>query len=57
MPKVSKTIGLQCLCNEFVKEDVKDEVDFLPADKRRRFLQSDTIILSVYGQVYPYYSK
>ena len=57
MPKVSKTIGLQCLCNEFVKEDVKDEVDFLPADKRRRFLQSDTIILGECGQACPYYPK
>ena len=26
------------------KENVKDEVDILPADKRRRFLQTDTII-------------
>ena len=29
------------------KENVKDEVDFLPADKRRRFLQSDTFTLCV----------
>ena len=26
---------------------MKDEVDFLPADKRQRFLQSDTIILGM----------
>ena len=40
MPKVSKTANLQ-----YLKETVKDEVDFLPADKRQRFLQIDTIIL------------
>ena len=33
------TISLQ-----YVKENVKDEVDILPADKRRRFLETDTII-------------
>ena len=31
------------------KENDKDEFDFLPADKRQRFLQSD-IILGVCGQ-------
>ena len=50
MPKVPKTTGLQYLCNKYVKENMKDEVDFLPADKRRRFLQSDTIIL---GELWP----
>ena len=29
------------------KENVKDEIDFLPAGKRRRFLQSDTFTLCV----------
>ena len=29
---------------------MKDEVGFLPADKRQRFLQVDTIILGVCGQ-------
>ena len=28
---------------------MKDEVDFLPADKRQRFLQKDAIILDVLG--------
>ena len=28
---------------------MKDEVDFLPADKRQRFLQNDAIILDVLG--------
>ena len=35
---------------QYRKENVKDEVDFLPADKRQRFLQSDTVILGVCGQ-------
>ena len=36
------TISLQ-----YLKKNVKDDVDFLPADKCQRFLQSDTIILGV----------
>ena len=35
---------------QYRKEYVKDEVDFLPADKHQRFLQSDTVILGVCGQ-------
>ena len=46
------TISLQ-----YAKDKVKDEVDFLLADKRRRFLQSDTIILGVCGQACPNYPK
>ena len=42
---------------QYVKGNVKNEVDFLPADRRRRFLQSDTIILGVCGQKCPYYPK
>ena len=41
------TISLQ-----YVKENVKDEVDFLPADKCLRFLRSDTITLGVCGQAF-----
>ena len=53
MPNVRKiTISLQ-----YLKENVKDEVDFLPADKPQRFLQIDTIILGVSGQACPYYLK
>ena len=55
MPKVPKTTGLQHLCNKYIKENVKDEVDYLPADKHWRFLQSDTVIVGVYGQACPYY--
>ena len=32
---------------------MKNEVDFLPADKRQSYLQIDTIILSVCGQACP----
>ena len=32
---------------------MKNEVDFLPADKRQRFLQSDTIVLDMCGQACP----
>ena len=36
------TISLQ-----YVKENVKDETDFLPVGKRKRFLHIDSIILGV----------
>ena len=32
---------------------MKNGVDFLPADKRQRFLQSDTIVLDMCGQACP----
>ena len=35
---------------QYLKENMKDEVDFLPADKRQRFPQSDNIILDECGQ-------
>ena len=38
------TISLQ------YRENVKNEVDFLPADKPQRFLQIDTVILGVCSQ-------
>ena len=44
------TISLQ-----YLKENVKYEVDFLPGDKR--FLQSDTIILNVCEQACLNYPK
>ena len=46
------TISLQ-----YLKENVKDEIDFLPGDKRQRLFQSDTIILGVFGKGCPNYSK
>ena len=36
---------------------MKAEVDFLPADKRQRFLQVDTTIFGLCGQVCPNYPK
>ena len=42
MPQVLKITSLQ-----YLKENVKDEIDFLPASKRQSFLQIDTIILGV----------
>ena len=36
---------------------MKDEVDFLSADKSQKFLQIDTIILDVCGQACPNYPK
>ena len=48
MSKVPKT-SLQYLYNKKkLKENVKDEVDFLPADKCQMFPQIDTIILGVW---------
>ena len=46
------TISLQ-----YLKENVKDEVDFLPADKRQRFLQVNAIILGMCDQACPKYPK
>ena len=45
------------ISSQYLKENVRDEVDFLPADKRQRFLPIDTIILDVCGQTCPNYPK
>ena len=42
---------------QYLKENVKDEVDFLPGDKRQRSLQIDTIILGLSGQACSNYPK
>ena len=42
---------------QYLKENGKNEVDFLLADKHQRFLQIDTIILGVCGQACPNYPK
>ena len=34
-----------------------DQVDFLPADKHKRFLQDDNITLGVHSQKGPKYQK
>ena len=36
---------------------MKDKVEFLPADKHRKFLQIIFVILGVYGQAYQNYLK
>ena len=46
MTNVPKRTTLQ-----YLKENVKDEVDFFPADKRQRFLQVGIIILGVREQI------
>ena len=42
---------------QYLKENMKDKVEFLPADKHRKFLQIIFIILGVYGQAYQNYLK
>ena len=42
---------------QYLKENGKNEVEFLLADKHQRFLQIDTIVLGVSGQACPDYSK
>ena len=42
---------------EYLKENMKDEVDFLPVDKRQSFLQIYTVILGLCGQSCPNYPK
>ena len=42
---------------QYFKENTKDEVDFLPANKHKRFLQIDTIILGVVDQACSNYPK
>ena len=46
------TISLQ-----YLNENMKDEVNFLPADKRESFLQVDNITLGVRCQESPKYPK
>ena len=42
---------------QYLKENLKDELDLLPTDKRQRFLQIAIIILGVCGQACPNYPK
>ena len=42
---------------QYFKEKIKDGGDILPADKRQRFLQINTIILVVCDHACPDYSK
>ena len=54
MPKVPKIKSSQY---QYIKENVNDEVDFLPADKHQRFLQIYSLFLDGYGQAFPKYPK
>ena len=45
------------ICLQYLKGNVEDEVDFLPAYDHQRFLQIDTIILGVCCQAHPNYPK
>ena len=55
--QVTKTSS-QYFCNKNqLKENVKDEVDFLPSDKCQMFPQIDIIILGVRGKACPNYPK
>ena len=42
---------------QYLMEQVKNEVGFLSADERQRFLQTNTIPLGVCGQACPNYPK
>ena len=42
---------------QYLKKEVRDEVDFLHADRHQRFLQIDTAIFGVCCQTCPYYLK
>ena len=50
--KTSFVLSLQ-----YLKESIKDEVDFLPAYKPQRFLQIDTIILGMCGHSWSNHPK
>ena len=52
----SQITSVQYLCNVSNKK-MKDEVDFLPAEKHQRFRQVNIIILGVCSQTCPNYSK
>ena len=39
------------ICLQYLKKNVKDEVDFLPANKHKKLLQVDTTVLGVCGQI------
>ena len=41
------------LSMQYLKQNVNDEVDFLPEDKHQRFLPIDTIILGVCAKACP----
>ena len=54
MPKVLK-ISLHIL--QYLQKSMGFEIDFLPADKHKNFLQIDSITLGVHGQAWPKHAK
>ena len=46
-----------CISLQYLKENVKAEVDSLPADKFQRLLQIGTIIVDICGQACLNYPK
>ena len=46
-----------CISLEYLQKNMGEEVDFLPADKYKRFLQDDSITLGVHNQACPKYPK
>ena len=54
MPKVPK-ISLHIL--QYLQKSMGFEIDFLPADKHKHFLQIDSITLGVHGQAWPKHPK
>ena len=54
MPRVPKIV---CISLQYLQENVTDEVDFLPEDKHKSFLQVDSIILDVRSQACLKYEK
>ena len=51
VPKISSHIL------QYLQKSMGDEVDFVPADKNKIFLQVDCIILGVHSQACPKYPK
>ena len=42
---------------QYLKKEVRDQVDFLHADKHQSFLQGDIIIINGHDQAFSKYSK
>ena len=57
MPKVPKTSSQYLRNKKTIQENVKNEVDFLSADKFQMFPQIVIIILDVCGKACPNYPK
>ena len=54
MPKAPK---ISFISLQYHQKSMGYEIDFLPADKHRNFLQIDSIIFGVHGQACPKHPK